>query len=121
MGNIAGGFHRLSHDHSSHQTYQYGTADSAHDNAYIGEAGIVGAHAIPPQPGTETSHSQPKASSDHDNHQYGGAENHHDNTYISEAAMTGTHAVPPMTFHARHDLKEKPKQGNQKMKQPETQ
>ncbi|KAG0326480.1 hypothetical protein BG000_001384 [Podila horticola] len=84
-------------------------------------AGIVGAHAIPPQPDTETSHSQPKASSDHDNHQYGGAENHHDNTYISEAAMTGTHAVPPMTFHARHDLKEKPKQENQKMKQLETQ
>ncbi|KAG0026859.1 hypothetical protein BGZ82_009267 [Podila clonocystis] len=122
MGKIADGFRRLSHDHSSHQTHQYGTTDSAHDNAFIGESSIVGAHAIPPQPGTETSHSQPKgASSGRDNHQYGGPENRHDNAYISEAVMTGTHAIPPMTFHARHDLKEKRKQENQKTKQPETQ
>jgi len=37
MGKIADGIHRLSHDDSSHQTHQYGTTDTAHDNAYIGE------------------------------------------------------------------------------------
>ncbi|KAF9210591.1 hypothetical protein CPC16_004900 [Podila verticillata] len=126
VGKIADGIHRLSHDHSSHQTHQYGT-DTAHDNAYIGEAGIVGAHAIPPQLGTNPSKApskaSSKASSTHSNsshHSYGGPENRHDNTYISEAVMAGTHAIPPMTFHARHDSKEKLKQ-NQKMKQPETQ
>ncbi|KAF9383481.1 hypothetical protein CPB97_006430 [Podila verticillata] len=122
MGKIADGIHRLSHDHSSHQTHQYGT-DTAHDNAYIGEAGIVGAHAIPPQPGTNPSKASSKASSAHSNsshHSCGGPESGHDSAYISEAVMAGTHAIPPMTFHARHDLKEKLKQ-DQKMKQPETQ
>ncbi|KAF9302715.1 hypothetical protein BGZ74_004928 [Mortierella antarctica] len=96
--------------------------DSAHDNAFIGESCIVGAHSIPPQLGAETNHSQPKgSSSDHDNHRYGGPENKHDNAYISEAVMTGTHAIPPMTFPARHDLNEKLEQENQKVKQPETQ
>ncbi|KAG0087285.1 hypothetical protein BGZ93_007593 [Podila epicladia] len=117
IGKIADGFRRLSHDHSSHQTHQYGTTDSAHDNAFVGESGIVGAHAIPPQLGAETNHSQAKGSSiGHDNHRYGGPENKHDNAYVSEAVMTGTHAIPPMTFHARHDLNGNLKQENQKMK-----
>ncbi|KAG0366989.1 hypothetical protein BGZ54_004583 [Gamsiella multidivaricata] len=39
--------------------HQYGGPSSAHDNAYVGEANVVGAHAIPPM----TSHVNPTTAS----------------------------------------------------------
>ncbi|KAG0337421.1 hypothetical protein BG004_007658 [Podila humilis] len=129
LDKIADRVRRLSHHsiHSSHSEsssqHQHDVRDNEHDNAYVGEAGIVGAHAIPPQMshsshGSTKSPKSPKSPNNESHHVFGGPENSHDNAYISEAMVVGAHAIPPMTFHARDDLKEQFKQQNREGKQP---
>ncbi|KAG0222024.1 hypothetical protein BGX31_009403 [Mortierella sp. GBA43] len=78
------------HDHSGEHTakhHQYGGAENEHDNAYVAEAGIVGAHAIPPM----TTHACPK---------------HHPQEHRKQKARDqkpDTPANPPVSFQDHSD------------------